>query len=335
MFSRQKSPVKKKFAKAAAPKKYRRSLDPRTVVLLKQGFLGLGLLLVAFLMGVLVWYGTRVDFLTISTVTVSGGETINHTEVRSAVDTVLAGEYIGLIPRRFAWLYPESEVLAVVASIPRVKDPQVTAVNGREIAITFTEYIPYALWCTDRTSNECLFIDESGFAFTKAPQLSGGAFPRFHTIGTTPTERTTMVPVADLRAIEVIRERISVELALPIAYVETDIMRDVFLGVAGGGEIKATLRMSSEETFENLRTVLSAEEFKDIAPGSFQYIDLRFGNKVFVNEEKPGVATSTPTTTEESVLPTEDVAEPTPTEVTEVEVTEESSTSTSSLDIVE
>jgi hypothetical protein len=301
MFSRTKSPVKKKFAKATVAKKPRRSMDPRTVVLIKQGFVGLGLVCFLALLYTAIWYGTRVNFLTIETVTVTGGETIDHDAVRRLANDLLTGEYIGLIPRRFVWFYPETDITAAIAALPRVKDPQVTVVSGRELAITFDEYIPYALWCMDKASDDCYFIDETGFAFTRAPQLSGGAFPRFHTIGTAPAERTTMVPVADLRAIELVRARVSQDLALPIASVETDIMRDIFLSVAGGGEIKATLRMTPEETIENLRTILSSEEFKDITPGSFQYIDLRFGNKIFVNEEEPGLATTTVSTNSELV----------------------------------
>jgi len=37
-------------------------------------------------------------------------------------------------------------------------------------------------------------------------------------------------------------------------------------------------------TVNNLNVVLTSDEFTDIQPGGFQYIDLRFGNKVFVNE---------------------------------------------------
>jgi cell division septal protein FtsQ len=298
MFSRQKSPVKKKFAKVVAPKKRRRQLDPRTVVLLKQGFLGLVLVLALSLIVTAVWYGTRVEFLTLRTVTVSGGETINHDVVRREVEGALEGEYLGFIPKRFAWWYPEEVVLERVANVPRVKNPVIERVSGTELSVTFTEYIPHALWCKDRGSDDCYFIDEAGYAFTKAPNLRGGAFPRFHTIGTEPSAKVQMIPTDDLRAIELIRERTSSELALPIAFVETDIVRDVFLGVAGGGEIKATLRMTPEETIENLRTVLSAEEFSDIAPGSFQYIDLRFGSKVFVNEETVAATTTRASSTD-------------------------------------
>lgn len=293
----------------AAPHQRRRPLDPRTVVLLKQGALGLILLVVIGLFGTGLWYGTRVEFLTLQHVTIDGGETINHDLVRREVETVLDGEYIGLVPRRFAWWYPHAEILSRVTNIPRVKDPMIERVSGTELSVSFAEYIPHALWCAGKGSDDCFFIDSTGFAFTHAPRLEGGAFPRFHTIGTVPALRTQMIPTDDLRSIEILRARISDELALPIAYVETDMMRDVFLGVAGGGEIKATLRMSPEETYENLRTILASPDFSDVAPGNFQYIDLRFGNKVFVNDQVGGPATTTASSSEAQVLPWSDVAE--------------------------
>ncbi len=305
---RQKSPVKKKFAQPLKAKKQRRQWDPRTRAILRQVIIGLGILTVIGLLITAVWYGTRVQFLTIVSVTVEGGETINHESVKKAVEEVLAGDYIGLVPRRFAWTYPDEEILKRVVDIPRVKDPVLERVSGTELHLSFSEYIPHALWCQGRGSEECYFIDEGGYAFTRAPKLEGGTFPRFHTIGHEAKERTNMIPTDDLRAIETLREALSYELGLPIAFVETDMVRDVFLGVAGGGEIKATLRMSYEETVSNLKSILASKEFSDIKPGSFQYIDLRFGNKVFINEEAPG---SRSTTTATSSDPVSEVTEPT------------------------
>jgi cell division septal protein FtsQ len=289
---KQKSPVKKKFAPALKAKKPRRQLDPRTRVVLRQVIFATLILGAILFVMTLIWYGTRLSWLTIATITITGGETINHAVVKAAVDETLAGDYVGLVPRRFAWTYPEAEIIERVALIPRVKNPTVRRESGTEITINFEEYIPHALWCQGRASDECYFIDEAGYAFVRAPKLEGGTFPRFHTIGTEAQERTTMIPEADLRAIEALREALSNELSLPIAFVETDIVRDVFLGVAGGGEIKATLRMSPEETVSNLKSILASKEFSDIKPGSFQYIDLRFGNKVFINEEREPAATS-------------------------------------------
>ncbi len=301
---KKKSPVKKKFQTVAKAKKHRRQLDPRTRVIIRQVLIGVSILVAILILMTAIWYGTRVSFLTITTVTVEGGETIKHEQVVSTAQAVLEGQYVGLIPRRFAWSYPAEEITERISAIPRLKDPVIKRVSGTELHIQFAEYIPHALWCQGRGSEECYFIDETGYAFSKAPKLEGGAFPRFHTIGTKAAERTVMIPIDDLRAIEALREAISTNLGLPIAYVETDMVRDVFLGVAGGGEIKATLRMTPEETVSNLSSILASEAFADIAPGSFQYIDLRFGNKVFVNEEPLGVATTTGTTTATSTMTT-------------------------------
>ncbi len=299
---KQKSPVKKKFGTIPATKKRRRPLNPRTRLLLRQIVIGTGLCVCIAVIITGIWFGTRLTFFTIATVTVDGGETINHDEVRAKVEEQLQGEYLGLVPRRFVWLYPQEAITTAVQSIPRLKEPMVER-DGTIVSVTFTEYIPHALWCDDKTSEHCLFIDDAGFAFAEAPQLSGGAFPRFHVIGSTPVLKTFMLPSADLVAIETLREQVSDTLDLPILYVETDIMRDVFMGVAGGGEIKATLRMSPLETFDNLQTVLSSPAFKNLAPGNFQYIDLRFGNKVFVNEELPTVATTSASSTDSHAVP--------------------------------
>jgi hypothetical protein len=87
-----------------------------------------------------------------------------------------------------------------------------------------------------------------------------------------------------------------------VRLVEVDAVRDAFFTIAGGGEIKATLNESPARTIENLNTILRSEEFSDLEPGNFQYIDLRFGTKVFVNEEPLlPPATSTATVTEEAL----------------------------------
>ena len=70
----------------------------------------------------------------------------------------------------------------------------------------------------------------------------------------------------------------------PVASVEFDQARDAFVYLVGDSELKVTLRLSPNETLDNLQTVLAAEEYQHLQPGNFTYIDLRFGNKVFVNE---------------------------------------------------
>ena len=57
---------------------------------------------------------------------------------------------------------------------------------------------------------------------------------------------------------------------------------------------------SPASVIENLKTILVSEEFSHLKPGNFQYIDLRFGNKIFVNEEEVGSVEENETSTSTS-----------------------------------
>jgi cell division septal protein FtsQ len=276
----------------------RRVIDPSKIMLLKQ--LGVGVAIFS-LLGLIVtglWYGTRVSFLTVTDITVEGGETIPHDVVKKIVTETLQGTYIGIIPRQFAWWYPEDEIIENISQIPRMKDPVITRDSGRSLTIRFSEYEPYALWCAERSSEDCLFIDKTGYAFTAAPKLSGGAFLRYRTLGREMKVGTVMAERRDIDTMEQFVALVEDNLQFSITQIETDTAGDVFYILAGGGEFKATLRDDATQVFDNLRAILSSDEFTDVKPGNFQYIDLRFGNKVFVNEEVGGVGSSTATTTE-------------------------------------
>lgn len=273
----------------------RRITDPNKRMLIGQILVGVILFSIFGILAAALWYGTRVESYTLTTITASGGETIDYTKVTETAAVILQGSYLGLIPRQFAWTYPEEDMYTALRAIPRLKDPVITRVSGTELQIEFDEYIPYALWCTERTEGECLLIDASGYAFGPAPKLKGGAFVRYRTLGTEPTVGKTVLPAEQLSTIADFISLVQATGTFEIAAVETDSVGDVFYIVSGGGEFKASLRDAAAVVYDNLQTILGSKEFSDIAPGNFQYIDLRFGSKVFVNEEKLQPATSTAT----------------------------------------
>ena len=59
---------------------------------------------------------------------------------------------------------------------------------------------------------------------------------------------------------------------------------EVTLHLESGGALKVSERMPAEEVLANLETVLASEAFAHLANGNFEYIDLRYGDRVFVNE---------------------------------------------------
>ncbi|MFW6210247.1 MAG: cell division protein FtsQ/DivIB [Patescibacteria group bacterium] len=278
----------------------RRRIDPNTLVLLRQ--IGWGLLTFT-IVGLLIagaWYGSRVDALTITQISVSGGETIDHATVRELVEAELTGTYLGLIPRRFAWTYPEQDILTTLLSVERLHSPEVTRSNGRTLQVRFVEYEPFALWCTDLAGGECWFLDQTGYAFADAPPLSGGSFLRLVRLDEVPSTTKRVASTTHFARVVELTDELA-QIGWSISHVELDQVGDVYLQVVGGSELKATLSEPPASTVDNFTAILGSDEFSHLAPGNFQYVDLRFGNKVFVNEELPAVpeiGTSTATSTQ-------------------------------------
>lgn len=246
---------------------------------------GVLLMLAIVLLSTLVWYLTRLPFFTITTVSVSGGETISHETVRARALEVLAGSYLLLVPHRFAYLYPENGIRAAIESIPRAHTVEVTRVSRNEINISFAEYIPYALWCaSDSEDTPCYFLDATGYAFAPAPQLTGGAFIRHIIEGRSELIHEQVFTGEGMARMEQFALRLESGLSLRVKEVVHTEDGDERYVLHGGGEIRISSDADMERMYESLATVLSSDEFSDLAPGNFQYIDLRFGSKIFVND---------------------------------------------------
>jgi len=281
-----------------------REVNPATILLVKQFLLGFSIFATIALVIFGVRTVTRLPAFTITTITAAGGSTIDERVVEAKVSAVLEGTYLKIIPRRFVYFYPAEEVKAAVASVDRIKNPRIERTDRHTLMVTYDEYYPDALWCTDTESNECLFLDDTGYAFGPAPHLTGGSLLRFYTLQDTPERGKVALTSEDYAAIKNFVTELG-KTGWYVATVEVDSVRDVFYTLAQGGELKATLNQSGQETLQYLLTLRQSAEFTHLAPGNFQYVDLRFGSKVFVNETEEvaaEAATTTATSTPEEVI---------------------------------
>ncbi|MCA9366119.1 hypothetical protein KC722_00920 [Candidatus Kaiserbacteria bacterium] len=265
-------------------KRGRRQSDSPRRVLIKQ--IVFGVLLITLLAGLLygVWYVTRLPALTINTVEVVGGETISPESIQQLVNDGLRGDYFRLIPHRFVWFYPHDDIVASIEAKSRIKHAHLER-NKQTLIAAFEEYRPNALWCERLTSTECLFLDRDGYAFASAPKLQGSAFLRFSITDRAPVVGETIFDKEFIENTTAFIDTVYTELGFNIIQVEYTPPDELTYHVAGGGLIKVSMRMSAEETFDNLVTILTSDDFAHLKPGNFKYIDLRYGNKVFINEE--------------------------------------------------
>lgn len=275
----------------------KRLIDPNTMVLIRHVLLGAGMFLGFVILLTGIWYGSHLTSLNIMSVTVEGGETISHEEVKNKVETALSGEYVRLIPKSFIWLYPKDEILRSIKEIERVDQIFLTREKS-SLQVYMTEHLPSALWCNESLDN-CLFLNESGYSYAFAPRLAGGSLLRFVKIGEEPKKGVEPFSVDQLATIITFSELLDTR-NLYISRVDIDVVNDAFVTLSGGGELKLSLDDEPVAIMDNLITILDSEEFSHLRSDNFQYIDLRFGNKVFVNEETSeySVSTSTATSTE-------------------------------------
>lgn len=258
-------------------------MNPSTVLLIRQIIVGA---LIATFFGLLlssVWFITRINAFTIDTVTIHGGETIQHGEVEGIVRSRIEGTYLKLIPRAFAFTYPHEEIMTEVNKVHRIKNVSIVRSGGNELLIEFDEYVPHALWCKNSEDSGCFFLDENGYSFAPAPALAGGSFLRFVSIAKDPSEHVQAFPEEEYKRVHELAQKFATAKWF-VSKAEIDAAGDAFLTIVDGGEFKVSLKQSPDETVSNLLTVLGSENFAHIKPGNFEYIDLRFGEKVFVNE---------------------------------------------------
>lgn len=263
-------------------------MKPEVRQLLRNLAIGAGLfvLLGAALWG--LWHIVRLPSLTITGVVVTGGETVSNQVVQDVVEEELTGSYMGFIPRSFVATYPKKDVVSEVNNIERIKKSKVHR-EGSVVWVEFIEYMPDALWCDDRaavvgsSTPGCFFLDDEGYAFAEAPALSGSSYIRFiqsskeAELGVFYTNSDTLQ-----RLIQI--DSLFADMNWSIKEFTQDAVGDVYVQLSGGSELRISLNQEPEQTVQNLHTILETAEYRHLSPGNFKYIDLRFGNKVFVNE---------------------------------------------------
>ena len=289
-----------KFKRNKQPVVLRKKVVKRRLTQLQlQIVVGVIIALIIGLLFALIYYLTRVESFQLRSVEVIGGQTIPHEAIEKVVQAGIEGSYFKLVPKRFSPFYPQDQLIESIFAFDRVKNVQVEKTKQQTLTVVFEEYTPYALWCAQKETELCLFIDGTGFAFSQAPSLEGGAFVRYVEEGAVPKIKTIAFDALFIKQTNSFIEDLKEKLSLYVTHVRKVGDYDIEYTISGGAVIKVSQTIPSLKTFENLETILHSKEFADTAPGSFQYIDLRFGDKVFVNEVQGSNATTTASSTNE------------------------------------
>ena len=266
------------------------------------------ILFTVFVVGLLAGlsYLTSWDRVNISDIEVSGNKVIDARTIKDIAEGQMKGKYFWIIPKTNFLFYPKNKINNQLASaFKRLDSISVDINNSNILEIKVSERTAQYTWCgkeraeLNDESQKCYFLDESGYIFDEAPYFSGDVYFRFYGPNSADTENgigayyfQSMLP----RLIS-FRDTSTKTGLKPVAM---SVMNDgeikMFLVSSKGSKNPAVLFKSDADfgkILENLQTALDTDPLKkkfDKNYSSLEYIDLRFGNKVyykFANEVAP------------------------------------------------
>lgn len=243
-----------------------------------------GVCLLALIATGLVSWGLHQPSINISTVVIQGNHVVTNEEINAVVDEVLAGSYWYLFPRRSSLIYPEQELSAsILERLKRIKSIELVRTDLHTLSIDVREQQSYALWCRSgkrEGQEECYFLNKDGLVYAPAPNFTGNVFFRFYDDLNSGDVIGKLYLDGSFDRITVLIDSIRNLGEVPVAL--RPLTADDFeLHMENGSAILFGRKQRSSEVVDNLKAVHGSETFKNVNGKDIDYIDLRFGNKVY------------------------------------------------------
>lgn len=219
-------------------------------------------------------------------VVVSGAEVLDARELETFAAGHLEGKYLFTIPRSNIFLYPKYTIAAnVFENYKRLKDVEVERENWRTLRVSVVEREPHTQWCGENRLEgvvpECYFLDEDGYIYALAPTFSDDVYFHFYgPLGSGEPIGQFFLERSEYRSLSLFLSTLREDdIAVQDLAVRDEMDYELYL--KGDVQVIFGRKQDLGRVYENLKSVLLSEAFKDVELHTLQYIDLRFGNKVY------------------------------------------------------
>lgn len=239
-------------------------------------------------------YVTRLSALQIKHISIVGLEAISTQDVQSEVDAALADSFfVGLIPYRFLLAAPlEAVAQGITRHFPLIADVAIEREFPDTLAITVRERKPFGIICNDAPRDipasdqqqpevQCAYIDTTGVAYQQAPRTTGFLIIKISTDDAAVTVGNQMIDKVMMRRMIDVGGKIHSAVSSSVVSYQLlrNTPRELRVTVKEGFSLILNRDDDLNQTLSVLRTLLE-KEIKQKRK-HLDYIDLRFGNKVF------------------------------------------------------
>lgn len=246
---------------------------------------GIGCFLIIILLVFASWVTHR-PALQVMDIVVQGNQTISAADVETVARSVLIGKYFLLFPRSNSLIYPEKDIESgLLSAFTRIASTDIVRTNLHTLTIEVTEREAYALWCRNGEAlqgGECYFLNTEGLIFSKAPNFTGNVFFRFYgDVGNgEPIGKRYLETAEEFGRMTLLIDSVRGLNLVPVELLPLS-NDDFELYMEDGSKIIFGKVQRSSQIVDNLKAVLESNAFQQENTGSIDYIDLRFGNKVY------------------------------------------------------
>ncbi len=268
----------------------------------KKKFIRLGIIafLLFFIFGSSSYIAHRKEFR-ISKVVLSGGVLVTQNDIEKETLKHLGGKYFWLFPKDNSFLYKKKELREFLKNtFRRIDTINIESEEFQTLIIKITEKKPYAIWCdknsgtagvlegdagaTPEKIENCYFMDQNSTIFAPAPHFSGDAYFKYYGIvaTTSPIGTYYMSSSTEFMSISKFIDTVK-KIGVRPQYLLAKDNNEFLIMMFGGGEIYFDTREDLVKVAENLDSLLQTPELSPLDRSNLpvEYIDLRFGNKLF------------------------------------------------------
>ncbi|HVV14907.1 MAG TPA: hypothetical protein VHD55_00675 [Candidatus Paceibacterota bacterium] len=228
---------------------------------------------------------TWAPFLRIQKLEVAGVSSVNKELVEEQIRKSLSGAYWGVFPRDNIFLYSKAEMRArLLSQFPVFASASLSSEGFDGLRVDLVERKPAALWCGEgpELSGSCLTLDESGAAYTLAADFSGSVYARYTgALPQGPLPRQFLAP-EQFRGLAAFVSELSGKLSsTSISVVAVGGDGDVQVVCENGFRLVFSLDDNGADVLERFALALTAGPFATHKLSDFEYLDLRFGDKLY------------------------------------------------------
>ncbi len=247
------------------------------------------------IIGIIIGF-TWLPFLRIQVVEVEGSKTVRNDTIENVVYSQLSGAYLHVFARSNIFLYPTSAIKQeLLTSFPTLVTVRVRAKSLQRIGVSVVERQPVALWCGGKmaSSSGCFLIDSAGVVYAPAVMYAGDAYQKYYGVVIGNTLPQQFLDPGLFHSLQSLVDALQKKVQLQAQAISVLQDNDVSVTFENGFSLRTSLSANQGDMFEHFDLALQAAPFAVHKLSDFEYLDLRFGDKLYYKLKNSVTATTT------------------------------------------